>query len=349
MLLVTEEQINQSGSGVIKAVYARQNIFDSVHTPYHATSRSLIFISSLDHLLQATSHQALGFIIPEKKVPELKKLIPNEASLWTAVNIQQAMASILTLFDRKVTSRPLGVHPTAIIDPTARVASTVEIGPYVVIQKSAVIHDDVKLGSHTVIEAGAEIGAGTMLAPHVVLGSFCKIGSRCLIASHTTIGSDGFGYFSDSKGHHKIPQVGIVVIEDDCEIGASCTIDRATLEQTRIRRGSKLDNHCHIAHNVEIGDNAIIAAGFMVSGSTKIGNNFIAAGSVNMNGHIEICDNVTLTARTGVISSIKEAGIYGGFPEELHKDNIKTMASLSHLNKIRKNVKKIMKHLKLEE
>ncbi len=349
MISVTEEQINHSGSGLIKAISARQNNFDSVHAPSEATSRSLVFVSSLEQLLEAKSHQALGFIVLEKKISEFQNLIPHEASLWSAASIQQAMSVILQLFDRKALSWPHGVHPTAVIDPTAQVAATAEIGPYTVIQKSAVVHDHVKLGSHVVIESGAEIGSGTSIASHVVVGAFCKIGQRCLIASHTTIGSDGFGYYSDRKGHHKIPQIGIVVIENDCEIGASCTIDRATLEQTRIRQGSKLDNHCHIAHNVEIGENSILAAGFKTAGSVKFGKNLIAGGNVDINGHIEICDNVTLAGRTGVVGSIKEPGIYAGFPEELHKNNIKTMASLPHLNKIRKQVQKIMKHLQLEE
>lgn len=349
MNLITDQEINRIADGLLKSIQSQNNSYDSVHSPDKCASGSLVFISSIDLLQKALLNKAAGLIIFEKNFPEMKKLIPTQTSVWTTSNIQQAMSRILELFDQKGMGEPNGIHPTAIIHPDAQVSEKALVGPYAVVQQFAIIKEYTKIGSHTVIEAYAEVGTHTLVNPHVVVGSFCKIGNHCIIASHVTIGSDGFGFFTDSKGHHKIPQIGQVIIEDHCEIGAGSAIDRGTLEQTLIKRGSKLDNHCHIAHNVEIGENALLAAAFKVAGSTKIGRNLMSAGNIDINGHIEICENVILTGRTGVVSSIKEPGIYGGFPAEPHRDNIKNMASLSHLNKMRKHVQKIMKHLKLEE
>lgn len=349
MNLVTEAQINQAGQGLLNLVQANNHSFDGVHSPGFATPTSLVFISSEQMLIEAVSKNPQGFIILEKNFLAMKGLVPSSATVWTTSNIQHAMTKILILFDRKNLSYPTGIHPTAIIHATATVEKSAAIGPYVVIQQGARIGSGTIIGSHSVIEAFAVIEENTLIYPHVFVGSFCTIGKRCIISPHVTIGSDGFGFFTDKNGHHKIPQIGHVVIEDDCEIGGNCVIDRATLEQTTIKKGSKLDNLCHIAHNVEIGEQALLAAAFKTAGSTKFGKNLMTAGNVDINGHIEICDHVILTGRTGVISSIKEPGMYGGFPAENHRDNIKTMISLSHLAKLRKNVQKILKHLHLED
>ncbi len=349
MSTVSEQQINQIAEGLLKPVRLKNNSFLAVHSPEKSTSESLAFISSLELLQQAIQKNALGFIILEKKFAELEQQIPATATVWTTPHIQQAMTRVLQLFDRQQEKWPVGIHPTAVIHPDAVVSKKAHVGPYAVIQQFAVVKDNTKIGAHTVVEAYAQIGADTLISPHVVIGSHCEVGNHCIISSHVTIGSDGFGFFTDRSGHHKIPQIGIVVIEDHCELGASCSIDRATLEQTIIRRGSKLDNHCHIAHNVDIGENAILAAAFKTAGSTKFGKNLMASGNIDINGHIEICDNVILTGRTGVISSITTPGIYGGFPCEPQKQNIRNIATIPHLSKIRKNVQKIMKHLKLEE
>lgn len=349
MNLITEAQINTAGTGILKILQKNSYSFDSVHSPQFATPKSLVFISSRDMLVQAVCTKAQGFIILEKNYEQLKDLIPATATCWTTLSIQQAMVKILPLFDQKKMAYPDGIHPTAIIHPTAQIAKSAIIGPYTVLQQGVRIGQNTIIGSHAVIEAFAVIEDNTLISPHVFLGSFCQIGSHCIIAPHVTIGSDGFGFFTDKNGHHKIPQIGNVIIEDDCEIGGGCVIDRATLESTRIKKGSKLDNLCHIAHNVEIGENAMLAGAFKTAGSSKFGKNLMTGGNVDINSHVEICDNVILTGRTGVVSSIKEPGMYGGFPAENHRDNIKMMVSLPHLAKLRKTVQKILKHLQLEE
>ena len=139
------------------------------------------------------------------------------------------------------------------------------------------------------------------------------------------------------------------MIEDHCELGAQCAIDRAALTETRIRKGSKFDNFIHIAHNCDIGENALITAGFIIAGSSKVGRNLTTAGGTHITGHVTVADNVILTGRTGVVSNIEKSGIYGGFPQTDHKESLRIMTSLASLPKIRKQVTQILKHLGLDK
>ena len=242
------------------------------------------------------------------------------------------MSSILELFDNIKAHLTKGIHPTASIHPTAQVSKSAHIGAFAVIEAYALVGDD------------------SIIYPHVYLGAYCEVGNRCLISSHVTIGSDGFGYFTAKTfKHHKIPQIGKVVIEDDCEFGSHCAIDRATLTETRIKKGSKFDNFCHIAHNVQFGENALVTAGFIVAGSTIIGKNLMTSGGVHILGHLKIADNVILSARAGVTQNIEHSGMYGGFPIETHKESIKTHVSIPQIKKIKKQVTKILKYLNLNE
>lgn len=351
MNLITEEQINQAGVELLKIIIGKSNRFDAVHSPANASSTSLVFISTEEMLNQALQRKALGFIVLEKTFAQLQSLIPPHLSVWTTPHIQYAMTRVLPLFDKKTLYYPpVGVHPSAVVDATAIIDPLARIAAHAVIEAHATVGSEAVIGSHSVVQAHAKIGSKTIIHPHSVIGSFCEIGSRCIIASHVTIGSDGFGFFTDKTGrHHKVPQIGKVIIEDDCELGAHCAVDRAALEITLIKKGTKLDNFCHVAHNVEIGENALAAAGLKIAGSTKIGNNFTCSGSVDINGHIEICDKVILSGRAAVSSSIEQPGIYGGYPLENHRDNLRTLMSLPHLSKIRKQVNKIMLHLNLKE
>jgi UDP-3-O-[3-hydroxymyristoyl] glucosamine N-acyltransferase len=243
-----------------------------------------------------------------------------------------AMSQVLPLFDLKAQFLKPGIHPTAAVHPLAKVDATAHIG------------------AHCTVDAHAVVGANSILYPSVYVGAYCEVGARCIIGASTVIGGDGFGFVTDRQfKHHKIPQIGRVIIEDDCEFGSQCAIDRAALTETRIKQGSKFDNFCHIAHNVEIGENALAAAGLMISGSTKIGRNFMAAGSVLTTGHLHIGDNVVIAGRSAVTSDIREPGVYGGYPLEPQKESLKTIASLPHLKNLRKQLNRVLKHLNLEK
>lgn len=328
-------------------------ILTNVNPAESANSQSLVFISTLQALETAISKNVQAFIILEKfytdATPVLEKINIKNKFIATTQNIHWAMSEILFLFDPNKNQTPT-IHSTALISPKVKIGNHVSIGAYCVIEDFAVIEDFVKIGSHTVIEHHAIIKENSNLSSHVFVGSFTEIGKNCILAAHVVLGSDGFGYFTDKNfKHHKIAQIGKVVLEDNVEIGALSVVDRATLTETRIKSGSKLDNHCHVAHNCEIGENAAIAAGFIVAGSTKIGKNFMASGGVGVLGHLNIADHVILTARSGALSSIDKPGLYGGFPAIEQKENLKVLATLPHLPKIRKQISQIMKHLGLEK
>lgn len=297
-----------------------------------AKPTSLVFVSSKNLFQKALANKAEALILTESVFNEVQSDIPDHLTVWTTKNIQECMSSVLQLFDKNKSYLMQGIHPTAFIHPEARVSKSAHIGAYSVIEAEAVVGDD------------------SILYPHVYVGARCEIGKSCIISSHVTIGSDGFGFFTDKNlKHHKIPQIGKVVIEDHCEFGSHCAIDRATLTETRIQKGSKFDNFCHIAHNVNIGENALVAAGFIVAGSTIIGKNLMTSGGVHVLGHLKIPDHVILSARAGVTQSIEKSGMYGGYPLEPHKESIKTHVSIPQIKKIRKQITKILKHLKITD
>ena len=333
----------------LKLVQSQSSTFTQVATPQQANATSLVFANS-DELLQiAIKQNALGFIIPEKLLPQVQNVIDKSKSIWTTNNVHMSMAEVLKKFNG-YTSLNSGIHPQAAIDPSAKLGKNVIVEPFVVIGKNVIVGDNCIIGAHTVLENDSSIGENTKIAAQVFLGFNCHIGKNCIIGPQNVFGSEGFGFVTDKQGiHHKIAQIGQVIIEDNCEFGAYCAIDRGTITETRIRKGSKFDNLIHIAHNCEIGDNALITAGFIVAGSTKIGKQFIAAGSSGVLGHLTITDNVILTGRTGVVSSIDKPGMYGGYPQLDHKENLKIMMSQQSLPKLRKQVAKILKHLGLKE
>ncbi len=322
---------------------------DSVQIPERSTTNSLVFISSKELLEIALKKSARHFIIQEKIYESVSDLIPSDSNVWTTNKINQAMVEVLALFNH-LEKPDQQIHPTAIIDLTVKIGKNVTIDPYVIIKKNSSIANNSWIKAHTTIESNVKIGSNTTISSQVVIGEHCEIGNFCQIASHVTIGSQGFGFYTDNQNkHHHIPQIGKVIIEDHCDIGSHCSIDRATINETRIKSGSKFDNFAHIAHNCTIGENAIIAGGFMVAGSTVIGKNLMTSGGVHVNGHIKIADNVVLTANAGVIHSVEQPGVYGGFPLTPHKESLRIMTSLAFLPQLRKQVSQIMKHLGIEK
>lgn len=207
-----------------------------------------------------------------------------------------------------------GIHPTAVIHPTAKIGKDVSIGPHSVIDKQVTIGDRTVIQANCFIGPGVEIGTDCLLHPHAVVRERCILGNRVTLQPGAIIGSCGFGYIADKAGHHKkLNQIGYVILEDDVEIGANATIDRARFKTTRIGRGSKIDNLVQIGHGVQIGEDNIIVAQTGIAGSTETGRHVIIAGQVAINGHIKLADRVTISACSGVSKSLPE-GKYGGVP-----------------------------------
>lgn len=208
-----------------------------------------------------------------------------------------------------------GIDSTSFIHPKAKLGNNVSLGKNVVISSGCVIGDNIKIFHNTVLHDDVVVGNDCLIFSNVSIREKCVIGNRVIIHPGTVVGSDGFGYDPDENGvFHKIHQIGIVKIENDVELGANVCIDRASTGATVIKKGVKIDNLVHVAHNVVIGDNTAIAAQAGISGSAKIGKNCLIAGQVGIVGHIEIADNVTIIAQSGISKGISKSGTYFGSP-----------------------------------
>ena len=257
-----------------------------------------------------------------------------------------AFAKMVSLMAPNEVKKPKGIHPTAVI------GEKVKIGRNVAIQAYAVIEDNVEIKDNTILCAGVfvghhtKIGKDCMVYPYVIIRERVSIGSRVIIHSGTVIGSDGFG-FSTVKGvHHRIPQIGSVIIEDDVEIGANVTIDRARFDKTLIKKGTKIDNLVQIAHNVVIGEHSIIVAQSGISGSTTVGNNVTLAGQAGIIGHVSIGDNVIIAARAGVTKSIPSNACVSGFPAKPHSIAKRINACVQNLPDLHKRIKALEEEIK---
>jgi UDP-3-O-[3-hydroxymyristoyl] glucosamine N-acyltransferase len=209
-----------------------------------------------------------------------------------------------------------GVSDKAFIHPEAKLGERVRIGPFAYVGPRATLSDDAVLYPGVYLGESASVGKETVLYANVVVGDRCQVGERVIIHSNTVLGADGFGFAKGKDDIVKVPQVGIVVIEDEVEIGACATIDRATMGETRIGFGTKLDSKVHVAHNVRIGQHCMFSALTGVAGSTKIGDWVIAGGHAGFSGHITVGDHVTVGAKTGVITDVESGGVYMGFPAQ---------------------------------
>ncbi len=239
-----------------------------------------------------------------------------------------------------------GIHPTAVIADTATVSRGAALGARVVVGRDTRVGADTRIAPGCVIGDGAVIGESCQLFPNVTIYHGCRLGNHVIIHAGTVIGSDGFGFAPKPDGtYEKIPQMGIVVIEDDVELGANCTIDRATMGQTVIKRGAKLDNLVHIAHNVVVGENTVIAAQTGISGSTKVGKNVMLAGQVGIVGHIEIGDRSVVMAQSGVSKSIPPGKTVFGTPAKEHMRALKIEAIIRSLPELAKDVEELKKLL----
>lgn len=235
----------------------------------------------------------------------------------TLIKVDDAYGCFAKLLEMYVAYKPQksGIHPTAVIAESATVGEGCYIGAYVVVDEGAVVGSGVKLYPHVYLGDGVKVGDGSTLYSGVKVYEGCKVGQRCIIHSGAVIGADGFGFAPNAQGSYdKIPQIGIVTLEDDVEIGANTTIDRATMGATVIRKGTKIDNLVQIGHNVVVGENTVMAGQSAVAGSAKIGNNCMIGGQAGVVGHCTVGDRTIVGSSTGVTSSVPEGSqIMGSF------------------------------------
>ena len=276
--------------------------------------------------------------------------LPEGKNYLLSDNPSRAFQKIAELLLKTGKSGFTGIHPTAVIHETAQIAKSATIGPYAVIDRDVKIGEGTIIGAHVSIGYEVQIGSNCHLHPSSVVRERCQIGNSVILQPGAIIGSCGFGFLPDSMGRHqKLEQLGIVILEDDVEIGANTTIDRSRFKATIIHRGTKIDNLCQIAHNVEVGEHNVIAAQTGIAGSSKTGKYVVLGGQVGVVGHVELEDGVMVASRGGISKSLKK-GKYRGSPaipiQEYHRHEVHVRKIEEYFERIKELEKMVAAFLK---
>jgi UDP-3-O-[3-hydroxymyristoyl] glucosamine N-acyltransferase len=321
-------------------------------------AQSLVFLGDPDFAPKVLAALPIAVVVPDSHADALGAMVPTQLKkrifALKTPNTYFAMAVVgQKLFPVSKLTYQIGqssIHPTAVVDTQVKIGSDCIIGPGVVIARGSEIGDRTFIGAQCFVGPDCKIGTDCVIHPQVYIAHECVLGNRVEIHPQCTIGTEGFGYASDkNRNSTRIPHRGRVVIEDDVHLGAAVNVDRGTFADVRIGRGTKIDNHCHLAHNTLIGENCLLTAGFLTAGSTTIGNNCTFGGRTSLNGHIQIANNTTIAPISGVERSITEPGqTLGGYPVLPFREHLKTQSSLASLPKMRKQITKILKHLGLD-
>ncbi len=306
-----------------------------VASPASARAEELIYVDSPRHLDRATASAAKCVVIE----PGLS--LPGKI-LLRAANPKLAFARAAEWL---IPAAPIatGIHPTAVIAPSAQIAPGVAVGPYAVIEEDVHVGAGTEIGPYCFLGRGSRIGVDCRLYPRVTLYAGARLANRVILHSGAVIGADGFGYVAEGGKRKKFPQVGSVEIHDDVEIGANATIDRGSLDRTEIGPGTKLDNMVHVAHNVTIGENTVIAAQTGISGSSIIGKNVAIGGQVGIADHCEIEDNAIVGAQAGVPTgkTVRSGQMVWGTPARPIEKFKEIYAEYSRLPALAERVKKL--------
>ncbi len=294
----------------------------------------LTFVANAKYAAAAKTTRASAVIVAEDF-----PAIPS--AMLRSKNPYLAWAKALELFYQPP-QYAAGVHPTAVVHPTAKIGKNAHIGPYVVVDEGVEIGDNAVLLAHVVIYRGANIGNNFFAHAHAVVREFCELGDNVLLQNGVVVGCDGFGFAKDDSGHwHKIVQSGTAVLEDDVEVQANTCIDRASIGETRIARGAKLDNMVHVGHSCTVGEDTLLCAQVGLAGTTDVGNNVVLAGQVGVAGHCKIGDGVIAIAQSGIPHDVPAGKMISGAPAIDFKLWLKCSAAYSKLPEIAKAVRKI--------
>jgi UDP-3-O-[3-hydroxymyristoyl] glucosamine N-acyltransferase len=306
-----------------------------------AQKGQITFLANPKYSKDLEQTQASAVIVgPQIPATELPVIITSNPYL--------AYAKVAQFFAPRI-KHPIGISPLASVGENCRFGADVSVYPFVYIGNHTEIEDEVVLFSGVFLGDGVRIGKGTLIYPNVSILSGSIIGQRVIIHSGTVIGSDGYGFAQEGMTHVKIPQTGIVQIDDDCEIGANNTIDRATMGKTWIKAGVKTDNLVHVAHNVVVGEHSLLIAQVGISGSSSLGKGVILAGQVGVAGHLTIGDGTIVGPQSGVGQSIPAGQVVAGTPPLPHKTYIKTRIIFERLPEMVKQIRNLEERLRLIE
>ena len=309
-----------------------------------ATSQDLSFLGNPRYLPLLHTTKACAVLVP------LRTEISSDKNYLLVDNPSEAIEKVLTSLhdeeDLKL-SGFTGIHPSAIIHPTAKLEANVSVGPHAVIDQHVIIEKNTIIGSGCYIGSHTTIGADCLVHLHVAIRERCVIGNRVILQPGVVIGGCGFGYIMDKQGNHiKLKHYGNVVIEDDVEIGANATIDRARLTSTVIKKGTKIDNLVMVGHNVTIGSHNLVIAQTGIAGSTQTGRHVFMGGQVAIDGHLTIEDEVKIAARSGVSKSIQKKGdIWGGVPAMPIKEYNRNAVLLRNMEKFVEQIRELQKRI----
>jgi len=277
---------------------------------------------------------------------DFKAEYPLTATLIRCENAYAALAKLLDMVE-KMKPQKTGVEPMSYISETAKLGENVYVGAFAYVSDNTIIGKGTKIYPQSYIGDNVKIGDNTIIYPGAKIYSGCIIGDNCIIHAGVVIGSDGFGFAPENGSYKKIPQMGIVILEDNVEVGANTTIDRAVMDATIIRKGVKLDNLIQIAHNVEIGEDTVMAAQVGISGSTKVGKHCMFGGQVGLGGHITIGDNANIGAQSGIISNIEPDAKIMGAPAIPVRDYFKSSIIFPKLPEMYRQIAQLQKEIEL--
>ena len=303
---------------------------------------TMAFLSNPKYEKYIYETEASIVLVNDDFVPES----PLNCTLIRVPDSYSAFASLLDLYE-KLKAKKTGIEDFTFVDPSAKVGDNIYIGSFSYISSDSEVGDNCQIYPQVFIGKNVRIGNNALIYAGVKIYDGTMIGDNCIIHAGAVIGSDGFGFAPDngSGSYKKIPQVGNVVIEDDVEIGANTTIDRATIGATTIRKGAKLDNLVQIAHNCEVGENTVIAAMTGIAGSTKVGSQCMVGGHVGIAGHLNIGNNVKIGAKTGVTNNIKDGNAVLGIPSMNYDKAVKTFVIYKNLPELRELVFSLRKQV----
>lgn len=332
---ITASEIAKLVQGELKG--APDRVVTGVHELHAATADQASFVSHAKYRTQLAETQA-GVVLV---CPDLAGESTENHTLIVCKNADYAFTRLAAVFALPPPEEAPGIHPSAAIDPAAKLGTGVFVGANAVIEKGAVIGDKAYIGAGCYIGHDVTIGEGTHLSPNVTIMYRCKIGRNCILHPGVVIGADGFGFVPGPNGLVKVPQTGIVQIDDDVEIGANSTVDRARFDKTWIKSNVKIDDQVMIAHNVTIGESTILVAQCGIAGSSEIGRGVILAAKVGINGHITIGDGVQVAGTSSVKDSLPAGAIALGTPAESQREYMARWMLPSRFAKLKEQVKKL--------